>query len=168
MCGEVGVALLVSRVLWNEVEVLATDDDGTVHLGGDDGAGEDTTADGDEAGEGALLVWSITLSDLKSWPAQSSMPASAGLQPGTENAIPMYFPSIAVLGVLNPRPTSLYHLLPPLPTRLDLAAFEPRLWLAKMCGCFWKARSLWTVNSVAMNAVVEQSGLNWRGWSCWR
>jgi hypothetical protein len=27
-----------------------------VHLGGDDSAGEDTATDGDEAGEGALLV----------------------------------------------------------------------------------------------------------------
>jgi hypothetical protein len=27
-----------------------------VHLGGDDGSGEDTATDGDEAGEGALLV----------------------------------------------------------------------------------------------------------------
>lgn len=48
--------LLVTRVLGDEVEVLAADDQGTVHLGGDDGAGEDTATDGDETGEGALLV----------------------------------------------------------------------------------------------------------------
>jgi hypothetical protein len=38
------------------VEVLSSDDDGSVHLGGNDGAGEDTATDGDEAGNGALLV----------------------------------------------------------------------------------------------------------------
>ena len=38
------------------VQVLAADDDGTVHLGRDDTAGQDTATDGDEAGEGALLV----------------------------------------------------------------------------------------------------------------
>lgn len=54
--GQVLVSLLVTGVLGDEVEVLAADDDGTVHLGGDDGARQDTTADRDEAGEGALLV----------------------------------------------------------------------------------------------------------------
>lgn len=55
--GEVLVSLLVTGVLGNEVEVLAADDDGTVHLGGHDGAGQDTATDGDETGEGALLVY---------------------------------------------------------------------------------------------------------------
>lgn len=53
---EVLVAPLVSGVLGDEVEVFAADDEGSVHLGGDDGAGKDTAADGDLAGEGALLV----------------------------------------------------------------------------------------------------------------
>lgn len=53
---EVLVALLVTGILGDEVEVLAADDDGAVHLGGNDGAGQDTATDGDEAGEGALLV----------------------------------------------------------------------------------------------------------------
>ena len=56
MGGEVLVALLVTGVLGDVVEVLAADDDGTVHLGGHDGAGQDTATDGDLAGEGALLV----------------------------------------------------------------------------------------------------------------
>ena len=88
-----------------------------------------------------------------------------------EVGIPMYFPSIAVLGVRKPRPTSLYHLLPPLPGPFALDAFEPRLWLRKTCGCFWKARSPWIVNSVAMIAVLVQSvglarnsGGAWRRW----
>ena len=34
--------------------------------------------------------------------------------------VPMYWPSMAVLGVRKPRPTSLYHLRPPLPGRADL------------------------------------------------
>lgn len=50
------MAALVTGVLWDEVEVLAADDKSAVHLGGDDGAGEDTATDRDEAGEGALLV----------------------------------------------------------------------------------------------------------------
>lgn len=54
--GDVLVPLLVTRVLLNEVEVLPADDDRTVHLGGNDGAGKDTAADRDETGEGALLV----------------------------------------------------------------------------------------------------------------
>jgi hypothetical protein len=53
---EVLVALLVTVVLGDVVEVFTADDDGTVHLGGDDTAGEDTTTNGDETGEGALLV----------------------------------------------------------------------------------------------------------------
>ena len=55
--GEVLVALLVTGVLGNEVEVLAADDKGSVHLGGDDGAGQDTATDRDETSEGALLVY---------------------------------------------------------------------------------------------------------------
>lgn len=54
--GEVLVSLLVTRVLGDEVEVLSSDNDGSVHLGGNDGAGQDTATDGDGAGEGALLV----------------------------------------------------------------------------------------------------------------
>lgn len=62
--------LLVTRVLGDEVEVLAADDQGTVHLGGDDGAGEDTATDGDETGEGALLVcWLL----CQRWSAKSSL-----------------------------------------------------------------------------------------------
>lgn len=55
--GEVLVSLLVTRVLGDEVEVLSSDNDGSVHLGGNDGAGQDTATDGDGAGEGALLVY---------------------------------------------------------------------------------------------------------------
>lgn len=55
--GEVLVSLLVTRVLGDEVEVLSSDNEGSVHLGGNDGAGQDTATDGDGAGEGALLVY---------------------------------------------------------------------------------------------------------------
>lgn len=37
--GEVLVSLLVTRVLGDVVKVLSSDDDGSVHLGGNDGAG---------------------------------------------------------------------------------------------------------------------------------
>ena len=59
--GEVLVALLVTGVLGDEVEVLAADDEGTVHLGGDDGTGQDTATDRDKTGEGALLVCTVLL-----------------------------------------------------------------------------------------------------------
>ena len=42
--------------------------------------------------------------------------------------VPMYAPEIAVFGVLKPRPTSLYHLRPPLP---GLALLIGRLLLTK-------------------------------------
>lgn len=73
---------------------------------------------------------------------------------------------MAVLGVLKPRPTSLYHLRPPFPTLFCLAPaffFE----LRKMCGCFWKARSLWTASSVAILTTMRGWLCeNWRGGSC--
>jgi len=53
---EVLVALLISGVLGDVVEVLASDDEGSVHLGGDDGAGQDTASDRNKTGERALLV----------------------------------------------------------------------------------------------------------------
>ena len=56
MGGDVLVALLVTVVLGDVVKVVATDDQGAVHLGGDDSAGEDTATDGNETSEGALLV----------------------------------------------------------------------------------------------------------------
>ena len=56
MRSEVLVSLLVSGILGDELEVLASDDDGSVHLSRDNGAGQDTATDGDETSEGALLV----------------------------------------------------------------------------------------------------------------
>jgi hypothetical protein len=41
------------------VEVFTADDDGAVHLGGHNTAGQDTATDGDETGEGALLVCTV-------------------------------------------------------------------------------------------------------------
>jgi hypothetical protein len=54
--GQVLVSLLVTVVLGDVVEVLAADDQSTVHLGGDDGTGQDTATDRDSTSEGALLV----------------------------------------------------------------------------------------------------------------
>lgn len=53
---QVLVALLVTVVLGDVVKVLATDDQSTVHLGGNDGTGQDTATDRDTTSEGALLV----------------------------------------------------------------------------------------------------------------
>lgn len=56
MRSQVGVSLLVSGVLGDEVKVFSSNDEGTVHLGGNDGASQDTATDGDETGERAFLV----------------------------------------------------------------------------------------------------------------
>jgi hypothetical protein len=53
---EVLVSLLVSSVFGDEVEVFSANDECAVHLGGNDGAGQDTATDGDETGEWALLI----------------------------------------------------------------------------------------------------------------
>lgn len=50
------MSFLVSGVLGDEVKVFATYDQRAVHFCRDDCACEDTTADRDLAGEGALLV----------------------------------------------------------------------------------------------------------------
>jgi len=61
MRGEVGVPLFVSGVLGDEVEVFSADDQGSVHFGRDDSAGEDTASDRHQTGEWAFLVnvWSF-------------------------------------------------------------------------------------------------------------
>lgn len=56
MSGKVLVTLLITRVLGDVMQVLTTDDDSALHLGGDDDTGQDTTTDRDITGEGALLV----------------------------------------------------------------------------------------------------------------
>jgi hypothetical protein len=63
---EVGVSLLVSGVFGNEVKVFSSDDEGSVHLCGNDGAGEDATTDRDHASEWAFLVWSNLLLEIMS------------------------------------------------------------------------------------------------------
>lgn len=54
--GDVLVALLVTVVLGDVVEVFTADDNGTVHLVGYNTASQDTATDRDLTGEGALLV----------------------------------------------------------------------------------------------------------------
>lgn len=63
---------------------------------------------------------------------------------------PTYWPSMAALGVLKPKPTSLYHLLSLV---CFLAAFE--FWNK---GCFWKALSVWTPSSTF--DILCELGLN--------
>lgn len=57
---QVRVSLLVSCIFRDEVEVFSADDQGSVHLCGDDGASEDSASNGDHAGEWAFLVWEQT------------------------------------------------------------------------------------------------------------
>ena len=53
---DVRVSLLVSAILLDIVEIISSDDDGSVHFGADAHSLEDTSSDGDIAGEGTLLV----------------------------------------------------------------------------------------------------------------
>ena len=66
MRSKVLVSLLVTGVLGDEMEVFSADDESSVHLGGNDSAGQDTTTDGDETGEWALLVCDDQVSILLS------------------------------------------------------------------------------------------------------
>ena len=50
------MAFFVTAVFGNVVQVVPTDDQRAVHLGGDDGASQDTSTDRDEASEGTFLV----------------------------------------------------------------------------------------------------------------
>ena len=63
---DVGVALLKTIVFAKVVEVITTEDDSAVHLGGDDDALEDGASDRDVAGEGALLINVLAL-DGSAW-----------------------------------------------------------------------------------------------------
>ena len=65
MNGHVLVPLLEPVVFPNVVEVIASDDDGPVHLHFGDDSGQDTATDMDVAGEGALLVDVGALTSLK-------------------------------------------------------------------------------------------------------
>ncbi len=100
------------RVLRDEVEVFSADDDGPVHLGGHDGARQDTAADGDEAGEGALLVWKgrIRVSPpVVPFALRSQLPRPT---PAWDQPLRVTYRcscrQSASLGVLKPRPTFLY------------------------------------------------------------
>lgn len=54
--GNVLVSLLVSVIFRDVVQVFSSDDDGSVHLGGNNSTGQDLTSDGDGTDEWALLV----------------------------------------------------------------------------------------------------------------
>lgn len=53
---DVLVSLLVSVVFWNKVEVVSSDDDSSVHFGGNNSSGQNLTSDGDVTDEWTLLV----------------------------------------------------------------------------------------------------------------
>lgn len=53
---QVLVSLFVSVIFWNVVQVVSSDDDGSVHLGGDNSTGQNLTSDGNSTDEWTLLV----------------------------------------------------------------------------------------------------------------
>lgn len=59
------VSLLESAVFADEVQVVAADDDGTLHLHFTNDTGENSASDRDHAGEGAFLVNVVTRDGLK-------------------------------------------------------------------------------------------------------
>ena len=59
MCCQVLVSFLISGIFGYEVEIFTTDDKGSVHFGRNDCASQDTSADGDLAGERAFLVYEV-------------------------------------------------------------------------------------------------------------
>lgn len=64
MSSNVLVSLLVSVVFRNEVEVVSSDDDGSVHLGGHNSTGHNLTSDGDVTDKWALPVNVVALDGL--------------------------------------------------------------------------------------------------------
>lgn len=81
------------------MQVVPANDERAGHLGGYDPAGQDAPTDGNVTSEGALLVWRFR-------PDRSF--TTVIVKDQLED-VPMYVPLIASEGVLNPRPTSLYH-----------------------------------------------------------
>ena len=53
---DISVSLLVSVVFGDVVEIVSSDDDGSLHFCGNTNTLEDLASDGDVGGEGALLV----------------------------------------------------------------------------------------------------------------
>jgi len=53
---DISVSLLISVVFRNIVEIVPSDDDGSLHFSGDHDTLEKLAADGDVGGEGALLI----------------------------------------------------------------------------------------------------------------
>lgn len=79
------MTLLVSVVFWNIVQIISSDDNSTVHLGGHNSTGQDSTSDGNQSGEWTLLVDVRTL-DSGLWGLESksgilipSLGSSSGL-----------------------------------------------------------------------------------------
>jgi hypothetical protein len=81
MRSKVLVSLLVTCVLGDEMEVFSADNQSSVHLGGNDGAGQDTATDGDETGEWALLVCGDLVSMLLSCAQNSTNSLSLSIPP---------------------------------------------------------------------------------------
>lgn len=61
------MALLISGVFGDKVKVFSADDESSVHLSGNNGTSQDTTTDGDETGEWALLVCRSSKSAFWLW-----------------------------------------------------------------------------------------------------
>lgn len=61
---DIAMPLLVTVVFWNVVEIISSDDNGALHLGGDDDSLENLASDGDATGEGTLLIDIVRLNSL--------------------------------------------------------------------------------------------------------
>lgn len=90
MSRDVLVTLFVTVVLGNVVKVITTDNEGTLHLGGGDDTGKDTTLDVDFTDEGTLLV-----------NVGTSLGFLGGLETITDFLEPTLVTLLGVLGVLE-------------------------------------------------------------------
>ena len=66
MSSKILVSLFVTVVFWNVVQVISSDDDGTLHLGAHDDTSQDTTTNGDVAGEWTFFV-NVSSFDSFTW-----------------------------------------------------------------------------------------------------
>jgi len=60
MHSHVLMTLFITTVLGNEMKVILPNDDGALHLGGDDQSLEDTSTNGNASSEGALLIYVVS------------------------------------------------------------------------------------------------------------
>lgn len=141
---QVGVTTFVTVVLGNVVQVFTTDDDSTLHLGGDHTSWQDTTTNGNQTGPWALFVNVLTING-----------STRGLETKTDILVPT-LGSGRLAGSLGVQEDGLLK-------EAKKGKYVSSVFLATRNGhfgkrTFWKARSDWTVNSTPVEAMLACKG----------